>query len=492
MKIYTTFMGITGAAIASVFLGACSGGGIAIGGSTNAGIDGSAVGRSAVVSRGTITGFGSVIVNGVHYDTSKATIKFDDNPGVESDFRIGQVVTIQGTIPDDNPTRGTADQIVSKNAVEGPISAIDTAAGTVTVLGQVVHVGADTSFGAGLTLANLAVNDIIEVSGFARADGSIDATRIERSSSTTTGEFEVKGIVQNLDTVAKTFAIGALSINYSTAAIDPELGNLQNGLSVEVKGTQASGSVLQATRIELEDDLADLATEAGTRLELEGIISNYDAAARRFQVAGTQVEFTGNTQFEGGTAANLANNAKVEVKGTRNSAGVFVADKIEIKPTSSIEIGADVQAVDANAGTLVVLGITVHVDPLTTRLEDKSSGADNSPNTPFSLASLRVGDRVEIRASHNAGGAILATRLERDDPDSSVTLQGGVDSVAQPNLTILGVTVTTSGATEFRNIDGTTMTQGDFLSQAQGKLVKAEGTLSGGTIVATQVEFEND
>ncbi|TAM09186.1 MAG: hypothetical protein EPN72_03075 [Nevskiaceae bacterium] len=487
MKIYSTFMGITGAAIASVFLGACSGGGISVGAGTTAGIDG-----SAVVSRGTITGFGSVIVNGVHYDTSKATIKFDDNPGVESDLRIGQVVTIQGTISDDNPTRGTADQIVSKSAVEGPISAIDTAAGTATVLGQVVHVGADTSFGAGLTLASLAVNDVIEVSGFARADGSIDATRIERSSSTTTGEFEVKGIVQNLDTVAQTFAIGALSINYSTAAIDPELGNLQNGLSVEVKGTLDAG-VMQATSIEPEDDIASLVSSAGTRLEIEGIMSNYNATARSFQMGTTQVVFTTTTRFEDGTQANLADNIKVEVEGVLNSNGVFQADKIEIEPNPSIEIEADVQAIDANAGTLAVLGITVHVDPLTTRLEDKSSGADNSPSTPFSLASLRVGDRVEIRASLDASGKAVATRLERDDPDSRVTLQGSVDSVAQPNLTILGVTVaTTSGATQFRNIDGTAMTQGDFLSQAQGKLVKAEGTLNGGTIVATQVEFEND
>ena len=51
-----------------------------------------------VVVVGPISGFGSVIANGVEFDTAAAIVTIDDEPGAISTLRIGMVVSIRGTI----------------------------------------------------------------------------------------------------------------------------------------------------------------------------------------------------------------------------------------------------------------------------------------------------------------------------------------------------------------------------------------------------------
>ena len=124
------------------------------------------------ISQGPINGFGSVIVNGVRYSTTGATITIDDRPGTESDLRAGQVVRVEGTV-DATGTAGTARSISFNDDVEGPVQSIDPAAARLVVLGQTVQVGRATSFDDSISprsLAGLAVGDRIEVSGLVNAD----------------------------------------------------------------------------------------------------------------------------------------------------------------------------------------------------------------------------------------------------------------------------------------------------------------------------------
>ena len=63
------------------------------------------------IASGPITGFGSVWVNGVEYSTTGATITVDDNPGTESDLRVGQFVRVEGTVAAGGTT-GTATRVI--------------------------------------------------------------------------------------------------------------------------------------------------------------------------------------------------------------------------------------------------------------------------------------------------------------------------------------------------------------------------------------------
>ena len=65
------------------------------------------IGRTGI-AQGPISTFGSVVVNGVRYDTSSASFTINGETGSESDLEVGQVVTVSGTI-DDNGVDGSAD-----------------------------------------------------------------------------------------------------------------------------------------------------------------------------------------------------------------------------------------------------------------------------------------------------------------------------------------------------------------------------------------------
>ena len=462
-------------------LAACGGGG----GGEVAGIDGGGTPTpvAGVVSKGTITGFGSVIVNGVHYDSNGADITIDDNPGLESDLAVGDVVIVKGTLGSSG-TSGSADSIAFFDAVEGPITAIDSTAGTIIVLGQTVIVDDATSFDDSISPASifgLSVGDIVEVAGFFRTDGSISATRIEPK--LPGGEFEVTGTISNL--TATTFQLNSLVVDYSAAMLaDFPGGTPAVGQPVEAKGSQLGGAgQLLATRVEFKGN--ELTGDAGDRFEVEGFIANF-MAATEFEVEGVAVTTNGQTLYENGVAGDLAGNRKVEVEGDLNTAGVLVAEKIEFKQGSYIRIEATVGEVQAT--TLTLLGVVVNVN-IATRFEDKS----DARVLQFDLADVNVGDYVAIRGYEDSSG-IVATQLERDDPRNDVSLRGFVETVADPQFTILGVTVVTNApgvSTVFRDVDESAIAAGTFFGQALDRLVEAKGTLSNGQILAEEVQLEN-
>ena len=77
------------------------------GGSSAGGIDGTDGGGidGTGMPFGTITGFGSVLVNGIEFSTGNATIKLDDSSAAQSSLRVGRVVCVDGSI--DNKTAAT-------------------------------------------------------------------------------------------------------------------------------------------------------------------------------------------------------------------------------------------------------------------------------------------------------------------------------------------------------------------------------------------------
>jgi hypothetical protein len=463
---------------------ACGGGGGSDGGATpppgnpppSGGID------RGGIAIGVISGFGSVIVNGVRYDTEDAQFIVDDGPGGQDDLEVGYKVIIIGTI-DESGEQGDADTVEYESEVEGPIDAIDLTAGTLQVVGQTVDVRNDTVFDDGIdppALAGLTVGDYIEVSGFRGADDVILATRIEREADR--DEVEVTGIVANLDGAGFTFTLRALTVDYSAAVLeDFDGGAIVEGLLVEVEGENfGAGGELLATRVENESDDD---REEGDFAELEGLITAFTSPAD-FELSGVAVATTGSTRFEGGTGDDLALGVRVEVEGEFDAGGVLVAEKIEIELPSNLELSGPIDAVDVGASRLTVLGVEIAVDA-ETQFEDDSD--EDVPS--FGLDDLRVGDFVEVIGAPDPAGLadLLARRVERDDADdgNDVELQGFVDQVDRigGSITVLGVTVVgAAGDDEFA----------DFLLQVTpGDLVDVNGMLiADGVIEADEIEFE--
>lgn len=450
------------------------------GGQQVAGID---RGGAAVATTGVVTGFGSVFVNGVEFETEGATIDINGQSGTQANLRVGQVVSINGTLDEGSTTHGTAQTVTFEAEVRGPVASIDTASATFVVLGQTVRVTETTSFDDGISprdITGLAVNDFVEISGFRNASGEVVATRIDLEDSTGA---EVTGTVSGLDSTAQTFLVNALEVDYSTATLDGFNGaSLANGDRVEVRGdTFTPGGQLVATRVKLESEEIDGNAE---RVEVEGIVTRF-VSASDFDVNGHRVSADSATRYDGGTAADLALNAAVEIEGSPDGSGGIQADEIKFRGESDLETSGTVTAVDAAGNTLTVAGVAVIVNS-TTRFEDHS--AADIPN--FSLADVQVGDFIQVRGYETADG-FVATRLERDDAEADVEIRGAVSAVDAPQFTVLGITVITDANTEFKDADGTEVNATDFFAVlATGDNVRVKGQQTGDTVQAAEVEIK--
>jgi Domain of unknown function (DUF5666) len=454
----------------------------ACGGSGGVAVQPSAATQHNVVVSGTITGFGSVFVNGRRFDTSSATITKDGSPITQQGLRAGQIVHLKGRVDDSG--HAVADSIDQDDNLEGPISSLDAAAQTFVLLAHTVRVTSETSFDDSLstTFAALTVGLQVEVSGMPDANGDIVATRIERRGAGQT-QLEALGSVSALDTVGHKFHVDRLVVDYSTATLR-DFGNIgiANGQTVEVKGNalNAAGELV-ATRVELRN------FETGTgefQREAEGLVTRF-VSATDFDVAGRPVTTTATTRFENGTAADLALNVKIEAEGAINASGVLVAVKIEFRRGNNAGLAAVVDSVTPDAtgfgGTLTVLGVTITVDS-NTRVEDKS----DTHVEMFHLSNINAGDYIRVRGTQTASLRLTASRLERRRVENTAWVRGTVANLVTPNLTVLGVPVTTTASTRFEELSAT-----DFFANASGRVVKAKGVENNNSITAAAIEFED-
>ena len=106
----------------SAMLSGCSDGGGGGGSSSNATpgtTPASSATTTALVSTGPITRFGSVILNGIEFDTTQAEIRVEDQIVREDELHIGMRVTVEGVRDNNGVARAT--RVVFRKNVEGLI-----------------------------------------------------------------------------------------------------------------------------------------------------------------------------------------------------------------------------------------------------------------------------------------------------------------------------------------------------------------------------------
>ena len=235
--------------------GAAGGGGLAS--VTSGGGSGGGIGGTGLTSSGAISGFGSVFVNGVEFETDGTEILVNGKSVGEEALGLGMLVVVTGSVNEDGK-RGSASRIVFDDDVQGPVEAILPAADgdsvLVTVLDSEVIVERTATVFEGVTFATLAVGDLIEVSGFPDTQGRLRATRVEKKDIFQAGvsEIGIKGVVSNL--VGSEFLLGGYTVNFSGADLsEVPGGTLLDGMQVEVEGTLDPRTLrISASRIEQE------------------------------------------------------------------------------------------------------------------------------------------------------------------------------------------------------------------------------------------------
>lgn len=303
----------------TLFLTACGGG-------SNQVTDGS-IGGTGMIASGPISGFGSVFVNNIEFHIVPATrITTDHNPhSSQSDLELGQVVNIRGTLNSD-AVSGTASQIEYGGIVRGPIEKIDAANNTIVVLGQLAQLTASTSLQGMTSIAELRLNDVVEISGFSDWRGTIVATYIERQGAFVPGSttLTVRGTMAAVNPT--TFLIGGEVIDYSGLLPQNRPGRpLVDGLIVEVQSNELpQNGILKATSVSIVDPT--LGANEGDQISIQGAISSV-SSPMGFVVNAIEVVVDTQTVFQNGAVMHLANDLLVEIQG-RWHAGQVIARKV--------------------------------------------------------------------------------------------------------------------------------------------------------------------
>ena len=372
----------------ALLMAGCGGGG---GGTTTAG--GGVAGSSA---SGAITGFGSIIVGGVRFDDSTATVQDDDGDSLNRDaLKLGMVVRIKGgkKTDDGSSIRAKADSIEVHSELQGPVDSKAADLSSIIVLGQTVKISATTFFEDGLSLATLAVGAVVEVHGFVDpVNNNLTATRIESKANAKV--FKLQGTVSALNTATKTFNLGTLTISYLTAVLPSSL-TLANGSVVRVR---LAITPLTGTRTALKVQKFEIEKEDRNEAEVEGIITAFTSTSL-FSVNGLPVDASTAT-FEG-SKTGVVLGARVEVEGSVVN-GVLVAKKVELEGGADVpkfELHGTLSLLDTTAKTFVLRGMTVKYDSATTFV------------VGVTALTLANGNNVEVKGTRSTGNVIVATRI---------------------------------------------------------------------------------
>ena len=437
--------------------------------------------------QGRITGFGSIFVNNVEYETHDARITIDGKPASEDDLKLGMVVTVRGN---SSGHHGYAESVDFNDDVEGVISQVNldqNRIGTIVVMGYTVTVDENTilefettnidSLTQAVYDPNVGIQHVAEISGYSDGQGSIHATHIEvKSYNSNNGVIEIKGFVKNHDSNSNTFMIANMEILHSSATRFDDMPNgvVSDGMYVEVKGHgfDDQGRLI-ADKIENYGRDGVNSGDSDDDYKIEGVISL--VSDESFQINGKTVYYNQNTKG----INYLVENALVEVEAYRDSQSRLVAhevhiDELDDKHHKGVEMKGMVQSIDTSNNTIQIMGKTIQVNSSTMMCDEYTH------IRYFSLQDidLTTGDHyVEIKAYLDSSSNLVASKLTYEGINKNE-----MDELEGPLL------IDDMGA----YVMGIAIEFGNFTTPSHGVRVELKGTYSDGMFYVSSLESESD
>ncbi|MDI1246349.1 MAG: DUF5666 domain-containing protein [Rhodoferax sp.] len=328
---------------------------------------------SPLLAQGTITGFGSVILNGIKFDVTQASVKLDGVNAASTHLRLGMVADVQAERGVDL-TLGVASSIEVWSIAQGTVNQPGT--NSLVVAGMSIQTSSNTVFDGVSDASQLVSGQIVTVWGLLQsgADGSHwGATRVSvlptatemvssglimfsngqptlhglvltgsLADSLTQGSLMrvqgllssdarslavlsvrvlgVAALVQGSGSVeiegfvtavtsSSRFTLGMIEVDASNAVYTPSNPSLTVGSQVEVYGVLSAG-LLNATKVEVESE------HMLGQAEIKGSITDY-VSQSNFVVYGQRCDASA-ASFSHGLASDLAAwNGQVKVTGTK-------------------------------------------------------------------------------------------------------------------------------------------------------------------------------
>ena len=434
-----------------------------------------------VYAHGALSRIGGVVVKGITFDPSRATIAVNGQPRSADDLLPGMVAGVDGDVVPGLST-GVARSIKVTRVVLGAVSDI--------IPGAVTHVGTGGT-GLRIRLAGISVNprpDVV-IAGCASLDditvgttldvygysdgilGVVDATRIECVGPS--GAVELHGVASAI--AAASIVVQGVAVNTSNAQFIGFAVPVAAGDRVEVEGTATAQGII-ATKVTFEPDAG---SPNGEDAEVEDAISAMMSPAA-FVVDSFTIDAT-SAHFSNGTVADLAVGRVVRVEGTVVN-GILNAKSVEFDDESDDDGGgkppggAEQDAVEG--------AISGFVSPASFVVHGLTVDASAATFVKGAVTDLANGKVVKV-IGPRSGTAMKATKVTFDAGDASDTeiddVDGGISAfTSAADFVVGGRTIDASAAT-FAN--------GAASDLAVGKVVKVLGIRIGSSMRATKVTF---
>ncbi|HEX8119156.1 MAG TPA: DUF5666 domain-containing protein, partial [Pyrinomonadaceae bacterium] len=284
---------------------------------------------------GTSNFVGDWVVAGRTVHVTSATF-IQTTPG--GPVAVGVPVKVIGTVQPDGSILARKVQTEKKDHTsffefEGTVQTLPSTTGFVgdwVVGGRTVHVTSLTRLDT--EDCPFAVGSDVEVKGTVRADGSVDAVKIECDDEDDDVEFT--GIVTSLPNTAGfvgDWVVDGRTVHVTSATeIDTEEGLLSVGALVKVEGTRRADGSVDAEEIEVERSATDV--RPVPTFELHGIVESLPSNASLvgdWVVSGRTVHVTSATLVRP-SAGSITVGTFVEVRGTLRTDNTVDASSVEV------------------------------------------------------------------------------------------------------------------------------------------------------------------
>ena len=324
-------------------------------------------GGTGLYVQGSISGFGSVIVNGIRFDETSAMVQLDGTLASTLDLRLGMVAEVLGLRGADL-TLGVANAIEVWSIAQGLVSQVQS--GQFKVAGMLVQADAATVFDgigsvaalangqrvavwglqsgtdgtrwtatrvalvsptalvstgivsaagtlngfalSGQKAASLASGQLVRVQGPLSSSGAsvqVDGFKLlgPQSGSLPEGDVEIEGLVTALLSGSR-FMLGSVEVDASSASLAASYKALSIGQRIEVEGNW-QGRVLKAVSFGVESEQKLDEAEIEARIEQFTSLANFVVRGQRCNASSAVISK--------GTVADLKVGVKVKLHGTK-------------------------------------------------------------------------------------------------------------------------------------------------------------------------------
>ncbi|MBW4048635.1 MAG: hypothetical protein HIU89_12090 [Proteobacteria bacterium] len=469
-------------ALVTLGLASCGGGGVPLASS------GGGVGTGGTgISFGTVTGFGSIVVDGTPYSSATPNY-FAGNDQDESAPTAAPTVELGDQLTVQLDAQGNPTTVVIDPELIGAVANL--AASSFMVNGVRVRINTDpkvatVTYYAGLSgFSGLSNGMQVEVHGAfgidASGQGYVQATLIRQLPSANPVT-RVTGIVSSFNSAAGTFQIGGTTIQMSASmAVSPGSMSIANGELVNVwsnTSTMLSG-VINAGVIHIRT--------------LQGVSGAVQIGGLIAQLQGTSLTVSGiavdaSNPGLASTVPSLSQGEYVVVQGMADATtGIVKATSIRAYAAQP----AKVELTGTITGFVSASNFLVRGVPVDASQAQFSSGA--------SVASLANGVYVAIVGdgiNSNVVTALTVTVLPNPPEGGTVNYQGIVGNLAVTgNVTSFALTHQDDGVTTTSSVvlaPNVAFANGTVAQLVNGATIELEATNSAGGLTAYSVSFQN-